>query len=77
MVLLTGEGDKFAKAYESFLAFALANTKDTVRFVHIYNDRQQDFAHALLMDDEKYWGKSAVSVTFSFSLICCSVSLIL
>ncbi|TFK13790.1 DnaJ-like protein subfamily C member 16 [Platysternon megacephalum] len=62
VVLLTGEGDKFAKTYEAFVAFALANTKDTVRFVHIYNDRQRDFAHALLMDDEKYWGKSAVAI---------------
>lgn len=66
MVLLTGEGDKFAEAYEAFLTFAVANTKDTLKFVHIYNDRQPEFADALLMDEEKYRGKSAVRVSFFF-----------
>lgn len=67
VVLLTGEGDKFAEAYEAFLTFAVANTKDTLKFVHIYNDRQPEFADALLMDEEKYRGKSAVRVPFYFS----------
>uniref|UniRef100_A0A8C9EJ97 DnaJ homolog subfamily C member 16 n=1 Tax=Pavo cristatus TaxID=9049 RepID=A0A8C9EJ97_PAVCR len=58
----TGEGDKFADAYEAFLTFAVANTKDTLRFAHIYNDRQPEFADALLMDEEKYRGKSAVVI---------------
>ncbi|POI34898.1 hypothetical protein CIB84_001345 [Bambusicola thoracicus] len=62
VVLLTGEGDKFADAYEAFLTFAVANTKDTLRFAHIYNDRQPEFAEALLMDEEKYRGKSAVVI---------------
>ncbi|OPJ86220.1 dnaJ-like protein subfamily C member 16 [Patagioenas fasciata monilis] len=62
VVLLTGEGEKFAEAYEAFLTFAVANTKDTLKFVHIYNDRQPDFADTLLMDDEKYRGKSAVVI---------------
>ncbi|XP_015737945.1 dnaJ homolog subfamily C member 16 isoform X2 [Coturnix japonica] len=62
VVLLTGEGDKFADAYEAFLTFAVANTKDTLRFAHIYNDRQPEFADALLMDEEKYRGKSAVVI---------------
>ncbi|EOB04745.1 DnaJ-like protein subfamily C member 16, partial [Anas platyrhynchos] len=76
VVLLTGEGDKFAETYEAFLTFAVANTKDVLRFAHIYNERQPEFADALLMDDEKYRGKSAVSVTFCFLLLllfswCC------
>lgn len=64
VVLLTGEGDKFAKTYETFVTFALANTRDTLRFVHVYSDRQQDFVDTFLMDDERYQGKSAVSVIF-------------
>lgn len=64
VVLLTGEGEKFAEAYEAFLTFAVANTKDTLKFVHIYSDRQPEFADALLMDEEKYHGRSAVRVSF-------------
>lgn len=66
VVLLTGEGEKFAEAYEAFLTFAVANTKDTLKFVHIYSDRQPEFADALLMDEEKYHGRSAVRVSFYF-----------
>ncbi|NXC54506.1 DJC16 protein, partial [Aleadryas rufinucha] len=62
VVLLTGEGEKFAEAYEAFLTFAVANTKDTLKFVHIYSDRQLEFADALLMDEEKYRGRSAVVI---------------
>ncbi|KAI6073773.1 DnaJ-like protein subfamily C member 16 [Aix galericulata] len=62
VVLLTGEGDKFAETYEAFLTFAVANTKDVLRFAHIYNERQPEFADALLMDEEKYRGKSAVVI---------------
>uniref|UniRef100_A0A8D0HHU0 DnaJ homolog subfamily C member 16 n=1 Tax=Sphenodon punctatus TaxID=8508 RepID=A0A8D0HHU0_SPHPU len=62
VVLLIGEGDKFDQSYEAFLAFALANTKDTVRFVHAYTNRQQEFTETLLMDDERYQGKSAVVI---------------
>ncbi|XP_066190478.1 dnaJ homolog subfamily C member 16 isoform X2 [Sylvia atricapilla] len=62
VVLLTGEGEKFAEAYEAFLTFAVANTKDTLKFVHIYSDRQPEFADALLMDEEKYHGRSAVVI---------------
>lgn len=66
VVLLTEEGEKFAEAYEAFLTFAVANTKDTLRFVHIYSDRQPEFADALLMDEEKYHGRSAVRASFYF-----------
>lgn len=66
MVLFTKEGEKFAEAYEAFLTFAMANTKDTLRFVHVYSDRQPEFADALLMDEEKYHGRSAVRVSFYF-----------
>ncbi|RMB91761.1 hypothetical protein DUI87_31991 [Hirundo rustica rustica] len=62
VVLLTGEGEKFAEAYEAFLTFAVANTKDTLKFVHVYSDRQPEFADALLMDEEKYHGRSAVVI---------------
>ncbi|NXH54332.1 DJC16 protein, partial [Rhabdornis inornatus] len=62
VVLLTGEGEKFAEAYEAFLTFAVANTKDTLKFVHVYSDRQPEFADTLLMDEEKYHGRSAVVI---------------
>ncbi|NXH11250.1 DJC16 protein, partial [Bucco capensis] len=61
VVLLTGEGDQFAEAYETFLLFAVANTKDTLKFVHIYTNRQPEFADALMLE-EKYQGKSAVVI---------------
>ncbi|KAL8198572.1 UNVERIFIED_CONTAM: DnaJ subfamily C member 16 [Gekko kuhli] len=62
VVLITGEGDKFAASYEAFLAFAVANTKDTLRFVHVYGSSQREFARALLPDDDRFWGKSAVVI---------------
>ncbi|KAJ7306545.1 hypothetical protein JRQ81_009907 [Phrynocephalus forsythii] len=62
VVLITGEGDKYTPSYEAFLAFAMANTKDTLRFVHVYSNYQRLFVHSLLTDDEKFWGKSAVVV---------------
>ncbi|XP_015283515.1 PREDICTED: dnaJ homolog subfamily C member 16 [Gekko japonicus] len=62
VVLITGEGDKFAAVYEAFLAFAMANTKDTLRFVHVYGSSQREFARALLLDDDRFWGKSAVVI---------------
>ncbi|XP_069466558.1 dnaJ homolog subfamily C member 16 [Ambystoma mexicanum] len=62
VILLTGEGTKFHKTYEAFLSFALANTKDTVRFVHIFKERQREFSSALLANNEKFHGKSAVSI---------------
>ncbi|XP_030145154.4 dnaJ homolog subfamily C member 16 isoform X1 [Taeniopygia guttata] len=62
VVLFTEEGEKFAEAYEAFLTFAVANTKDTLRFVHVYSDRQPEFADTLLMDEEKYHGRSAVVI---------------
>lgn len=61
MVLITGEGDKYTPSYDAFLAFATANTKDALRFVHVYSNYQPVFVHTLLTDDEKFWGKSAVS----------------
>lgn len=51
VVLLTGEGEPFRKTYESFLAFASANTKDTLRFVHVFKERQGELASALLGED--------------------------
>uniref|UniRef100_A0A6J0SK79 DnaJ homolog subfamily C member 16 n=1 Tax=Pogona vitticeps TaxID=103695 RepID=A0A6J0SK79_9SAUR len=62
VVLITGEGEKYKPSYEAFLAFATANTKDTLRFVHVYSNYQRVFVHTLLTDDEKFWGKSAVVV---------------
>uniref|UniRef100_A0A8B9SUT4 DnaJ homolog subfamily C member 16 n=1 Tax=Anas platyrhynchos TaxID=8839 RepID=A0A8B9SUT4_ANAPL len=40
------------KLTEAFLTFAVANTKDVLRFAHIYNERQPEF----------YRGKSAVVI---------------
>nr|XP_060614707.1 dnaJ homolog subfamily C member 16 [Anolis sagrei ordinatus] len=62
VVLITGEGQKYEAGYEAFLAFALANTKDTLRFVHIYSNYQQQFVHTLLPNQEGLWGKSAVVI---------------
>lgn len=65
MVLLTPEATKLGKPFEAFLSFALANTQDTVRFVHIYSNRQQEFATTLLPDSDTFPGRSAVSHGFS------------
>ncbi|ELW68603.1 DnaJ like protein subfamily C member 16 [Tupaia chinensis] len=62
VVLLTPEATKLSKPFDAFLSFALANTQDTVRFVHVYSGRQQEFASTLLPDTEAFRGKSAVSV---------------
>ncbi|XP_008056308.1 dnaJ homolog subfamily C member 16 isoform X2 [Carlito syrichta] len=62
VVLLTAEATKLSKPFEVFLSFALANTQDTVRFVHVYSDRQQAFASTLLPDGEAFRGKAAVSI---------------
>ncbi|KAK9392189.1 dnaJ subfamily C member 16 [Crotalus adamanteus] len=62
VVLLTGEGEKYAESYQAFLAFAVANTKETLRFVHIYGDYQQEFARTLLQGDVWSQAKSAVLV---------------
>ncbi|XP_061040893.1 dnaJ homolog subfamily C member 16 isoform X2 [Eubalaena glacialis] len=62
VVLLTAEATKLSKPFEAFLSFALANTQDTVRFVHVYSDRQQEFANTLLPDSDAFQGKSAVSI---------------
>ncbi|EHB11991.1 DnaJ-like protein subfamily C member 16 [Heterocephalus glaber] len=62
VVLLTPEATKLSKPFEAFLSFALANTRDTVRFVHVYSSRQQEFASTLLPHSEAFQGKSAVSV---------------
>lgn len=61
VVLLTAETNKVSKPFEAFLSFALANTQDTVRFVHVYSNRQQEFASTLLPDMEAFQGKSGVS----------------
>ncbi|XP_048206244.1 dnaJ homolog subfamily C member 16 isoform X1 [Perognathus longimembris pacificus] len=62
VVLLTAEATKMSKAFEAFLSFALANTQDIVRFVHVYSSRQQEFASTLLPNSEVFQGKSAVSI---------------
>ncbi|KAJ6656838.1 hypothetical protein lerEdw1_003169 [Lerista edwardsae] len=62
VILITSEEGKSAGTYDAFLAFALANTKDTLRFAHIYSNRQWEFTHVLQMDDEKFQGKSAVVI---------------
>lgn len=65
MVLLTAEASTTSKPFEAFLSFALANTQDTVRFVHVYSSRQPEFASTLLPDSEKFQGRSGVSPKFS------------
>ncbi|NIG59121.1 dnaJ-like [Pontoporia blainvillei] len=60
VVLLTTEATKLSKPFEAFLSFALANTQDTVRFVHVYSNRQQEFANTLLPDSDTFQGKSAI-----------------
>ncbi|XP_040143888.1 dnaJ homolog subfamily C member 16 isoform X4 [Ictidomys tridecemlineatus] len=62
VVLLTAEAPKLSRPFEAFLSFALANTQDTVRFVHVHSGRQQEFARTLLPDSEAFQGKSAVSI---------------
>ncbi|XP_003471449.1 dnaJ homolog subfamily C member 16 isoform X2 [Cavia porcellus] len=62
VVLLTPEATKLSKAFEAFLSFALANTQDTVRFVHVYSSRQPEFASTLLPHSEAFQGNSAVSI---------------
>ncbi|XP_047396002.1 dnaJ homolog subfamily C member 16 isoform X2 [Sciurus carolinensis] len=62
VVLLTAEAPKLSRPFEAFLSFALANTQDTVRFVHVHSGRQQEFASTLLPDGEAFQGKSAVSI---------------
>ncbi|XP_075696615.1 dnaJ homolog subfamily C member 16 [Rhinoderma darwinii] len=61
VVLLTGEGEPFQKTYDSFLAFASANTKDTVRFVHVFKERQGELAGSLLGEDVTL-GDSSVAI---------------
>uniref|UniRef100_A0A8C5UQ28 DnaJ heat shock protein family (Hsp40) member C16 n=1 Tax=Microcebus murinus TaxID=30608 RepID=A0A8C5UQ28_MICMU len=62
VVLLTAEATKLSKPFEAFLSFALANTQDTVRFVHVYSNRQHEFASTLIPDGEAFQGKSVVSI---------------
>lgn len=61
VVLLTAEAAQLGTPFEAFLSFALANTQDTVRFVHVYSNRQPEFANTLRPDRETFGGKSAVS----------------
>lgn len=61
VVLLTPEGTKSSQPFEAFLAFAQANSQDTLQFMHAYSNRQPEFANALLPDSETFRGKSAVS----------------
>ncbi|XP_070615043.1 dnaJ homolog subfamily C member 16 [Erythrolamprus reginae] len=62
VVLAMGTGEKYAEGYEAFLAFAVANTKETLRFAHIYGDNQPDFVHTLLPGDTWFQAKSAVLI---------------
>ncbi|XP_074074472.1 dnaJ homolog subfamily C member 16 isoform X1 [Macrotis lagotis] len=62
VLLLIREGTKSNPDFEAFLSFALANSQDTVRFVHVYSNRQQEFANTLLPSSEAFQGKSAVSI---------------
>lgn len=56
MILITSEEGESAGTYDTFLAFAVANTKDTLRFAHIYSNRQWEFTHVLQTGDEKFQG---------------------
>ncbi|XP_074162296.1 dnaJ homolog subfamily C member 16 isoform X3 [Sminthopsis crassicaudata] len=62
VLLMIREGTKSNPDFEAFLSFALANSQDTVRFVHVYSNRQQEFANTLLPSSEIFQGKSAVSI---------------
>ncbi|XP_051844442.1 dnaJ homolog subfamily C member 16 isoform X3 [Antechinus flavipes] len=62
VLLMIREGAKSNPDFEAFLSFALANSQDTVRFVHVYSNRQQEFANTLLPSSEIFQGKSAVSI---------------
>ncbi|XP_049627944.1 dnaJ homolog subfamily C member 16 isoform X2 [Suncus etruscus] len=62
VVLVMPEAAKSSKPFEAFLSFALANTQDTVRFVHVYSNRQQEFSNSFLPDSAAFQGKSLVSI---------------
>lgn len=61
VILLIPEATKSSQAFEAFLSFAQANSQDTLRFMHVYSNRQPEFANAFLPDSETFRGKSAVS----------------
>ncbi|XP_070260252.1 dnaJ homolog subfamily C member 16 [Myotis yumanensis] len=62
VILLIPEATKSSEAFEAFLSFAQANSQDTLRFMHVYSNRQPEFANAFLPDSETFRGKSAVSI---------------
>lgn len=62
VILLIPEATKSSQAFEAFLSFAQANSQDTLRFMHVYSNRQPEFANAFLPDSETFRGKSAVSI---------------
>ncbi|XP_014353837.1 dnaJ homolog subfamily C member 16 isoform X2 [Latimeria chalumnae] len=53
VLLITGEDEKFTKAYKAFLSFASINGKETIRFVYVYWERQQEFTETVLSPVEK------------------------
>ncbi|XP_005886244.1 PREDICTED: dnaJ homolog subfamily C member 16 [Myotis brandtii] len=62
VILLIPEATKSSQAFEAFLSFAQANSQDTLRFMHVYSNRQPEFANTVLPDSETFRGKSAVSI---------------
>lgn len=48
VLLIIGEIQKLQTPYNSFVSFASANAKESLRFAYIYPERQQAFVNALL-----------------------------
>ncbi|XP_069774952.1 dnaJ homolog subfamily C member 16 isoform X1 [Narcine bancroftii] len=48
VLLMIGERDKMQTPHNSFVSFASMNTKESLRFAYIYQERQQAFINALL-----------------------------
>uniref|UniRef100_UPI00398E3778 dnaJ homolog subfamily C member 16 isoform X1 n=2 Tax=Pristiophorus japonicus TaxID=55135 RepID=UPI00398E3778 len=48
VLLIIGEEERLQAPYHSFVSFASMNTKESLRFVYIYPERQQAFINALL-----------------------------
>ncbi|XP_048470962.1 dnaJ homolog subfamily C member 16 isoform X2 [Rhincodon typus] len=48
VLLIIQRKDELQSAYRSFVSFASVNTKESLKFVYVYSERQQAFVNALL-----------------------------